>query len=427
MTTTSNRGTGGTISASLATILIGGAGCGPDRSTDRAAIDDPGWVEDLTYIAAERGWTWAETVDAIGWQPAFSDYVQTLRDTYPDAFAGARITPDGPHQAVVGFAGAVPAGVENDPRIAGLDIAFRPDRGFAEAALADQARAVHDAVRAAGFEDVTTTYDLETGDVEVEMVPSKAGRRVPRDELLRTVPALGDNVRVALTQELPAGREALYGGGKMLACTAAFMVKKGASQGYLTAGHCPNSTEWQQNWAGGEGGHATFKAEHKGMWGDLQWHTNNGNTLSSDFYDNVNHTRPASSLGFAVEGMTLCRLGKTTGKRCDEVRKTNTSSQGYHRLVSMKNEYADPGDSGGPWFAGSKLFGVHSGYQWAWFKNRDVFSAVQYVDEALGVSLVFSPPPPPPPPPSGDCTLSTCNQQCGTYGGKCIGGDCICL
>jgi hypothetical protein len=79
------------------------------------------------------------------------------------------------------------------------------------------------------------------------------------------------------------------------------------------------------------------------------------------------------------------------------------------RVVSMKSHVTAGGDSGGPWFSGNTLYGVHTGSHVAWFKQRSLFSQARYIDEALGVTPVLCEP-----------YRSTCySGECGDIAGGC--------
>lgn len=182
------------------------------------------------------------------------------------------------------------------------------------------------------------------------------------------------------------GRLEAVGGGD-LACTAGFAVSA-PSRGLLTASHCANSLT-HENESGDPEVATTHKGDHEGEWGDFQWYTT-GEWESDDFYYDVGFRRDAAVVGAPVEGQTLCRFGHKTGKQCDEVYKLNQSKGVLEHLTAMHNREADAGDSGGPWFYGTTIYGIHHGGQWIWFKHRDLFSPLIYADDALGVTVATS-------------------------------------
>ena len=189
-------------------------------------------------------------------------------------------------------------------------------------------------------------------------------------------------------------------------------------------------------------------AEHEGGWGDFQWHTTATDTFTDRFQYDTGVRRQVWRVGTAIKGQTICRFGRTTGRQCDEVFKVNVSSGSADRQVLMTNDEAEGGDSGGPWYLGSSAYGVHRGSKWSWFKQRDVWSQLRYVDDAINVNVVLCQPWQTSCYPDdcgtvavgcgqslycgscGGCSSSSdCSaaNECGSTGGVCEFGVCNCL
>lgn len=152
-------------------------------------------LDDLRFIAAEEGWSLEEALYRIGWQEGFSMFVQELRETYPEDFAGGGILgAEGPRNVFIAFRGSVPDDVRTNPRLGHLDVEFRESAGFSEAALADQVIDVHHTLRDLGFIEIGTGPDIDTGRVRVDAVRRKADRGKTDDEIIATLPP---NVRAA--------------------------------------------------------------------------------------------------------------------------------------------------------------------------------------------------------------------------------------
>ena len=97
-----------------------------------------------------------------------------------------------------------------------------------------------------------------------------------------------------------------------------------------------------------------------------------------------------AAVGFRTEGQQLCKYGKTTCATCDEVYELNHCNGDTCHLTAMHNRKADGGDSGGPWYYGTTAYGIHQGYKWWNFKNRDLFTPATYLDEALNIRVATS-------------------------------------
>ena len=144
-------------------------------------------------------------------------------------------------------------------------------------------------------------------------------------------------------------------------CSAGVNVQSGSSYYFVTAGHC---TE-----------------------GASTWYTNSalttlvGSTVGTSFPNNdygvVRYSNPAvphpgtigtvdvTGTATARVGQSVCRRGSTTGVHCGVVTGLNaTVNYGGGEVVSgliQTNICAEPGDSGGPLYAGDKVIGILSG------------------------------------------------------------------
>lgn len=341
--------------------------------------------EDLAFVASSRGWTQDEATLKVGWQPRFAELLEELRVAYPEDYAGAAALQDWDEfQAFIAFRADVPEFVAHDHRLRGIKIDLRGHQGHSEQQLVRRARQVHHALRDAGFRKVATAPDIESGSIDVQLAPHE--KHTHHSATMRMLPteARAADVRIHLVDDLPVEYEAVYGGAGASGCTAAFAVKSGLTTGMATAGHCGN-VQFFRNQANASVS-STFQGEHEGSWGDFQWHTLASDTPSHFFYSNGSKTlREAWAVGNAFTGQTLCHFGITTGYKCNEVRKVNISVVGHDDVVSMKGGVTEPGDSGGPWFYGNTLYGVHTGTHW-WFGKRSYFTQAKFLDEALGVT-----------------------------------------
>jgi hypothetical protein len=170
----------------------------------------PAALEDLRWIAGEEGWTLEEAIYRVAWQEGFSLFANEIRGTYPDEFAGAGILGDeGPHNVFISFRSAVPDAVRDDPRLEHLDVDFREMTGFSEDQLGEQTIAIHRAMLDAGFVDVVTGPDIDTGMIEVqaERRTFDHGRSDP--QILAVLPDIvrAGNVRVVFFDFVPDGGE----------------------------------------------------------------------------------------------------------------------------------------------------------------------------------------------------------------------------
>jgi streptogrisin C len=221
-------------------------------------------------------------------------------------------------------------------------------------------------------------------------------------EILSAVPEdLQSSVR--LTVDDPSGfrdTSSAFGGmwvtdGGANECTSGWTVRHWNGSSYVygvtTAGHCDGIDGIVEP---GVGTHTfVLQAEHRGAWGDVEWHTSNA-VEDGRFYAGSTTIRPALYLearsGISLNE-TVCQYGRASNYRdCGlhvyDVSIECTLSGVYNnRLVQMNAKTSTFGDSGGPWFYDYKAYGSQKG----WCSNRDAWSVADLYDEALGVEFVI--------------------------------------
>ncbi|WP_205718411.1 S1 family peptidase [Actinomadura sp. WMMA1423] len=157
-----------------------------------------------------------------------------------------------------------------------------------------------------------------------------------------------------------AGGDPIYTGSAR--CSLGFNVKKGSEYYFLTAGHC---TEAGSTWTDGSGGTlgsnagSSFPGNDYGLvkYASTPEDTQGGVTVNGQFQD-------ITGAADATVGQTVTRSGSTTGVHDGQVTALNQTVNYQEGSVSGLIETtvcAEPGDSGGPLFAGSSAVGLTSG------------------------------------------------------------------
>ncbi|MEZ0075044.1 alpha-lytic protease prodomain-containing protein [Planotetraspora sp. GP83] len=145
-------------------------------------------------------------------------------------------------------------------------------------------------------------------------------------------------------------------------CSIGFSVRRGSTNGFVSAGHCGRpgyTTAGYNRVAQGTFQGSSFPGN------DYSWVAVNSSWTSRPWVRGSgggNVTVKGSAV--AVEGSSICRSGSTTGWHCGTVQQRNTSvtySQGTVYEVTRTNVCAEPGDSGGSFISGSQAQGVTSG------------------------------------------------------------------
>ncbi|MCX4785769.1 S1 family peptidase [Streptomyces sp. NBC_01221] len=226
---------------------------------------------------------------------------------------------------------------------------------------AKQLSAASDAVLGADVAGTAWSIDPATNTLVVT-----ADSRVSQAEIKQIKQSVGANagaLRIERTagklSKLLSGGDAIYAPGWR--CSLGFNVHSGSTYYFLTAGHCTD--------------------------GNPPWYTNSSNTtkigptVGSSFptndyglvrYDNTSLAHPGTvgsvtitGAANATVGMSVTRRGSTTGVHSGSVTGLNaTVNYGNGDIVYgmiKTNVCAEPGDSGGPLYSGSKAIGLTSG------------------------------------------------------------------
>lgn len=203
--------------------------------------------------------------------------------------------------------------------------------------------------------------DVENNLVKIHVADLPGLNKSLKDESLQ----FPDRVKVAEVPALSAPEVSIFAGLSMSsACTTGFAVKHSwGGRGVLTAGHCGNTASVR----GVPLGNAIFE-QQSGSY-DMQFHQAPKHVEKPLVRDAggssvIKRTRPRS---LQIPGQFVCHTGVATGTRCGVI-VTNTAKPGYLQggnstFVMVKKKgparLSAPGDSGGPWFAGSTALSVH--------------------------------------------------------------------
>jgi streptogrisin D len=176
-----------------------------------------------------------------------------------------------------------------------------------------------------------------------------------------TVAKLGDAARI---ESVPgtmsvtiSGGDAIYSGSGR--CSLGFNVRNSAGAYYfLTAGHC---TRGSSSWSNGSTtlGTAAGSSFPGNDYGIVRY-TNNSITKTGGVGTSIDIT----NAGTPAVNSTVYRRGSTTGTRSGRVTALNSTvnyPQGTVSGLIRTTVCAEPGDSGGPLYAGSTALGLTSG------------------------------------------------------------------
>ncbi|WP_405020871.1 putative Ig domain-containing protein [Kitasatospora sp. NBC_00070] len=250
----------------------------------------------------------------------------------------------------------------------------------------------------------------------IEVTVAATGRTAATEAFLTRLGALGDLVRVSVSDQAPRQQADVVGGDKWTPgtespCSIGFPVTRtsGGAKGFLTAGHCTNDADQAAYGKDGtrvgtsnRGGVGSVNAREGDM-GIVDVDQPGWNVAAKVAgYGQGDITVTGSAE--AVVGTAICRSGQTTGLRCGEVTKVDQSVD-YGNVVvdglSYSSACSAGGDSGGAYVTatGGKAVGLHSGGGSATCTSGsgEKFTIFQPVNEALtrfGAAVVVAAPQP---------------------------------
>ncbi|TXS49825.1 S1 family peptidase [Streptomyces sp. uw30] len=192
-------------------------------------------------------------------------------------------------------------------------------------------------VSAAAIDAIERGAGANAGALRVERLPGKLSRYLSGGDAVHSADAAG-----------------------AFRCSLGFNTRDGGGNHYfLTAGHCTNgTTDW----------YSDRLVTHIGTTAGSSYP---GNDYGLVAYDAGQPVPPGTvgnqeitSAGNAQRGQSACRRGSTTGTHCGRVTGVNWSVRYPDGVVTgmiRTNICAEPGDSGGPLYAGSQALGLTSG------------------------------------------------------------------
>jgi streptogrisin B len=211
------------------------------------------------------------------------------------------------------------------------------------------------AVKASGVDGIAWYVNPATDRVVVT-----ADGTVSRPEIATIKRSAGASARAIRVKHasgtfrpLLAGGDAIYGG--RYRCSLGFNVVKGSTFYFLTAGHCGKVAKtWYTN------------SSHTTLIGPTVDYSFPGNDYALVRYDNASLSHPGGyTAANAFVGESVTRDGSTTGVHSGTVQALNVTVRyqggGTVSGLIQTNVCAEPGDSGGPLYDGSKAIGITSG------------------------------------------------------------------
>jgi streptogrisin C len=224
-------------------------------------------------------------------------------------------------------------------------------------------------------------FDFKRNVLEVAVDPSSPAKSALPADVARAASEAGTSV-VIVERDLGSPLPDARGGMAYSTCTGGFVVQSLGVYGIGTAHHCITKPS---TYDGSNVGTTTAYSTR-----DVRWSRFTSGTPQPVFRYGWGNYRTVTSSSNPVIGGLVCKFGTTTGNTCDVVVSsghcvTYANFPQFCGLYRTGNRDAAPGDSGGPWYYGSRALGIHSGGDNFW--NYDQFSGIGSLN-LLGVTVI---------------------------------------
>lgn len=358
-------------------------------------------AHDLALVAEAKGWTLEEAAADHLAAASVGAVAEALARDRPDVYVGAALAEEPRGAPTLYVKGSADADVLDLVAASDVEIVVADDQPFSFDELEARKLRVHEALEAAGFRYVATSVNIAGRGVIPAGVTVEPG--LPRSvaDIVALLPAdVRSSVRLTVHDRPNVHDEQAFGGmwvrdDGVNECTSGWSVRNinTGAFGVSTAGHCTGINQINHP---GHGVHAlNFRNEHRGQWGDVEWHTS-AQAEPDDFFANATTIRDVAAVEARANisvGESVCQYGRSSNDRdcsleVQDVSQACTNSGVFNnRLVLMNGDTGIGGDSGGGWSFGSTAFGGHKGNCNPDHPNREVWSVADLFDEAIGVRV----------------------------------------
>jgi hypothetical protein len=342
-------------------------------------------------------------------QGAFLDLVNSLQEQEPLTYAAAEVYDNG--TGWLSFKGEPSPQTRAAIAASGVVTEVRTDAPATRQQMDESLPAVSEALTSSGVSDfrLESNPDLTALTVRLDETSVSQSTRQPAlpDGALSPEPSDTEEIRAAIEDILPAGisvalvddtdpqvdKQSVWGGRSIYdstgqTCTSGYQIIRGNNsgspkKGTLTAGHCPDDG---QRIAGSDSPLVFVKAV-PGAYGDAQFMSSTDKSIRPDIWIKSGVYQAVNAVGDAVVGETVCNYGaRAEGvDDCAKVLSVNVCAGNVCSLVKTDGKFTKPGDSGGPWYNGSRAMGIHSGVDSA---GRAYFSRMTRILTSLEARLI---------------------------------------
>jgi hypothetical protein len=284
---------------------------------------EDGEAQDLALAAAARGWTIEEAAaDRLAADVVGRIAAQAAVER-PDIFVGSVLSQEPGGTPSLFIKGPADEFVLSLVAKAEIDVKIVDNQPFAFEELEKRKLEVHRALEAQGFKYISTGFNVTGAGQITAGVTRQSGLPEDAVHILSEVPqSLRADVALTVNAAVIVADEHAYGGMQLRddganECTSGWSVfaQSLGITGVTGAGHCdginqivePGVAVWP----------LTFRGQHRGEWGDVEWYTST-HIEPAQFYADANSIRYVAALeprAGISQGETVCLYGRASNSR----------------------------------------------------------------------------------------------------------------
>lgn len=353
--------------------------------------------DDLALIAASNGWTFEEAEAQHRVAEGIGAIASRIAPERLDVFVGTALSEIPGGTPTLYLKGEADPFVLDVVKESGLEVIVADDQPYSFLELQDRNERLNRELIGLGYGDLSSGFDIADGTITAELAAVPGLPTDPAQIMEGLSEEFQRGVHVAVFDDLGNTAEDAYGGmeaytGPAFGCTTGWtVVNQNGVTGVSTAGHCDGIN---QAWSPASGFiELSLQKQHRGYWGDFEWHTTPGQTDVAEFYAHPNIRRDTLSVERWWEfskGESICVFGRSTNERRCGVEVKNlwwacTFDGHYTRsLIRMNGDVTTFGDSGGGWSGLNRAYGSHVG-KCSW---KSVFSRADDFGPGIGVIVL---------------------------------------
>lgn len=359
-----------------------------DVQTPEAALQ-----EDLAITAKANDWTFEQAAAQHKEAEAIGEIASKIAEKNIQVLVGSALNEEPGGPTTLYIKGEADEFVHQVIDESGHEVILADGQPYSYLDLEARSQLLSESLVELGYGQFSAYVDITEG-VIVSWVLFQKGLPDDPEEIIKQLPKeLAQGVDLTVVQALGNENQHAFGGARMSGgnrCTSGWTVvdQSTGRTGVTTAAHCnvnrinePGVGTWT----------TSRQRQHRGFWGDVEWHTTN-HLEPAEFFASPGTRRPTQSVEQWWQlsvGESVCVFGRTTNARLCNANVLSPWATCFlnwkfvSNLVMLDRDVTRAGDSGGGVSWNTRAYGSIVGTCF-WLT---IYSKADHYDEAIGVRV----------------------------------------